>query len=183
MFLKKKLYNLTKRIDKFINRMQVAELKSNLVKCGNNVTIRKNVTMTPGAVSIGDNTVLMHNISILSTHAKVFIGNDVMMGTGTTIITGNHRIDMVGRTMRSVGEDEKLPENDQDVVIGDDVWIGVNTIILKGVTIGEGAVISAGSVVTKDIPPYQIWGGVPAKFLKERFTESDLRKHLEMLKK
>ena len=57
-----------------------------------------------------------------------------------------------------------------DIIIDDDVWIGYRSIILSGVHIGQGAVIAAGAVVTKDVPPYTIVGGVPAKVIKYRFT-------------
>ncbi|MUG94040.1 acyltransferase [Scytonema sp. UIC 10036] len=55
-----------------------------------------------------------------------------------------------------------------EIVIEDDVWLGTHVVVLPGVTIGQGAIVAAGSVVTKDIPPYQVWGGVPAKFIKHR---------------
>jgi len=183
MSFQEKIYSLIKRTEAFVNRMDIYNIRKNLVSCGKDVSIGKGTTISPGTVSIGNNTALGINTHILSTLAKVYIGNEVMFGPGVTIITGNHRTDMVGRTMKSVTNEEKLPENDEDVVICDDVWIGANATILKGVTIGEGAIVSAGSVVTKDVPPYQIWGGVPAKFIKERFSESDLKKHLEILKK
>lgn len=65
-----------------------------------------------------------------------------------------------------------LDENSKTIVsIGDGVWIGNNAIILNGLTIGEGAIIAAGSVVTKNVAPYEIVGGVPAKKIKDRFTE------------
>lgn len=60
--------------------------------------------------------------------------------------------------------------------IGNDVWIGANAIILDDVTIGDGAIIAAGAVVTKDVPPYAIVGGVPAKFIRLRFTEEQVAK-------
>jgi acetyltransferase-like isoleucine patch superfamily enzyme len=58
-----------------------------------------------------------------------------------------------------------------DIIIGDDVWIGTNSIILSGVTIGQGAIIAAGAVVSHDVPPYAIFGGVPARLIKYRFSE------------
>lgn len=61
------------------------------------------------------------------------------------------------------------------ITIGDDVWIGMNSIILSGVTVGQGAVIAAGSVVTKDIPPYAIVAGAPAKVIRYRFDEDTIR--------
>lgn len=105
----------------------------------------------------------------MSTRAKLRIGNDVMFGPGVTIVTGDHRIDLPNRTMISVRDNEKLPENDQDVIIENDVWIGANVTILKGVTIHTGSVVSAGAVVTKDVEAFSIVGGIPAKLIKKRF--------------
>ena len=67
------------------------------------------------------------------------------------------------------------------VSIGNDVWIGHNVIIVGNVTIGNGAVLAAGSVVTKDVPPYTIVGGVPAKEIKKRFSDSVIQE-IEALK-
>ena len=117
-------------------------------------------------VSLGERNVLM------CTRAKIYIGDHVMTGPGVTMITGGHRIDLQGRPMTSITNDEKLQENDQDIILEGDNWIGANAIVLKGVTIGEGAVIAAGAVVTKDVPKYSIVGGVPAKVIKYRFMQS-----------
>lgn len=88
---------------------------------------------------------------------KIYIGNNVAITAGTKILT--HYLDpsTSGRQFR-IGK----------VHIEDDVFIGVNTIICNSVVIGKGAIIGAGSVVTKSIPPYQVWAGNPAKFIKER---------------
>ena len=88
---------------------------------------------------------------------KVYIGNNVTITAGTRILT--HYLDpsRKGRIFR-IGE----------VHIEDDVFIGVNSIICNSVTIGKGAIIGAGSVVTKDIPPYQVWAGNPAHYIKDR---------------
>jgi acetyltransferase-like isoleucine patch superfamily enzyme len=79
--------------------------------------------------------------------------------------------------MADITEAEKLPENDLDVVIEDDVWIGTRAIILHGVTIGRGAIIGAGAVVTKNVPPYAIVGGVPAKIIKFRWDVATILWH------
>lgn len=65
-------------------------------------------------------------------------------------------------------------DNKGDIVIGSDVWIGYEAVILSGVTIGDGAVIGARAVVTKDVPPYTIVGGVPAKPIRKRFSDSSI---------
>lgn len=74
---------------------------------------------------------------------------------------------------------EAVFDNYQKVTIGNDVWIGANCVIIDGVTIGDGAIIAANSVVTKDVSDYEICGGVPARFIKKRFTENEI----EFLKK
>ena len=66
--------------------------------------------------------------------------------------------------------------------IGDDVWIGKHSVIMTGVKIGNGAIVAAGSVVTKDVEPYTIVGGVPAKFIKMRFTDEEIKLHEAMLR-
>lgn len=62
-----------------------------------------------------------------------------------------------------------------DITLGDDVWIGCNSTIMSGVSIGQGAIVAAGAVVTKDVPPYAIVGGVPAKIIKYRFDDDTIR--------
>lgn len=112
-------------------------------------------------------------------------GKKVLFGPHPTIITGDHRIDVLGKYIADVTVEEKFVngENqyDQPVTIEDDVWCGANVTILKGVTIGRGSVVAAGAVVTKSFPPYSIIGGVPAKLLKMRFTEEEIKKHEEAL--
>ena len=66
------------------------------------------------------------------------------------------------------------------MVIGNDVWIGLNTTILSGISIGDGAIIGAESLVTKNVGPYEIWGGNPAKFIKKRFDDDTIQKLLEI---
>lgn len=71
-------------------------------------------------------------------------------------------------------------DNKGDIVIGDDVWIGYDAVILSGVTIGDGAVIGSRAVVTKDVPPYTIVGGIPAKPIRKRFCDETIEKLLEI---
>jgi acetyltransferase-like isoleucine patch superfamily enzyme len=117
----------------------------------------------------------------MCTRAEIKIGDHVMFGPHVFMITGGHRMDIIGRYMKSIGNNEKLPENDQDIIIEGDNWIGANSIILKGVTIGRGAVVAAGAVVTQDVQPYSIVGGVPAKLIKMRFDDETILKHTKAL--
>lgn len=72
---------------------------------------------------------------------------------------------------------ERIPEawdNKGDIVIGNDVWIGYEAVVLAGVTIGDGAIVAARAVVTRDVPPYTVVGGVPARPIRKRFPDSDI---------
>ena len=145
-------------------------IKGAFGKCGKKVTVPSGCSFSGiRNVEVGNNVAFGIGFRTLTARAKLIIGDDVMFGPNVVIVTGDHRIDIPGRTMISVRDDEKLPENDSDVVIENDVWIGANATILKGVTIHSGSVVSAGAVVTKDVPPFTIVGGVPAKVIKKRF--------------
>lgn len=109
------------------------------------------------------------------------IKEKVIIGPGLSIITGDHKINVVGKYMADVTDEEKDDENDQDVIIEKDVWIGANVTILKGVTVAEGCVIGAGTVLTKSTHPYGIYVGVPGRRVSERFTNEELEDHINIL--
>lgn len=111
-------------------------------------------------------------------YPKVKIGDYTMLAPEVKILGGDHKYDEVGVPMIFSGRDVQL-----ETEIGKDVWIGTRSLILRGVKIGDGAIIAAHSVVTKDVEPYTIVGGSPAKFIKKRFENVDVEKHSEMLKK
>lgn len=94
---------------------------------------------------------------------NIQIGNGVMIAPHVMIASGNHDYIQKEVPMISAGELTKGP-----IIIGNDVWIGAHSTICDGVIIGDGAVIAAGSVVTKHVPPYSVVGGVPAKIIKYR---------------
>lgn len=119
--------------------------------------------------------------TIFTTRAKLIIKKHFVSGPNLTIITGDH-MPMVGRFLDTVTDEDKdlydlHRHTDQDVVIGEDVWCGANVTILKGVAIGRGSIIAAGAVVTKDIPPYCVAAGVPAKPLKSRWDKLQIMEH------
>ena len=98
----------------------------------------------------------------------------------TFLLSGNHTMDTLSTYPFEAYcfDEEGASLSKGDIIIGDDVWIGYRSIILSGVKIGQGAVVAAGSLVLKDVPPYAVVGGVPAKVIKYRF-DSELRKCLE----
>ena len=108
---------------------------------------------------------------------NVTIGNFTMIAHNVMILGGDHKYQVAGTPTVFAGRPITKPTN-----IGDDVWVGAGSIIMAGITIGDGAIIAAGSVVTKDVEAYCIYGGNPAKKIKDRFTEEEKQKHIEMLK-
>ena len=133
--------------------------------CGKWVNIDKGVTFATD-IKLGEGSGIGANCSIPT---GVTIGDHVMMGIDILMFTNEHRHDEIEVPMGLQGRTEVHP-----IVIEDDVWIGSRSLIMKGVRIGHGAIIAAGSVVTKDVPPYEIWGGNPAHFLKSRLPDGEL---------
>ena len=111
-----------------------------------------------GDVTIGDHTRIGIHCTVIG---PVSIGNNVNLAQGITVTALNHNFEDVTRRIDEQGISTK------PVVIGDDVWIGANAVILPGVTIGRHVVVAAGAVVTKDVPSFSLVAGVPAKVIKE----------------
>lgn len=154
-----------------------------ILSCGKDVTIPANIQLHGYNISIGNHVLIGEGAVLMCALAPIQIGDHVLFGPNVTVITGDHRMDCVGRYMYDIKPEDKLPENDLPVVFAGDNWIGANSTVLKGVTIGEGAVVAAGSLVTKDVAPYTVVGGVPAKKLKDRFTPEQLAEHKRLLQK
>lgn len=132
-------------------------------------------------ISIGSHVFIASGAIFSADRSSIRIGSYVMFGPNVTVSGGDHDISRTDLPMYLITE--KNPECDADVVIENDVWIGANSIILKGVTVGHGAVIAAGSIVTKNVDPYCIYAGIPAKKIKKRFSEEDLLKYKSNLGK
>ena len=135
---------------------------------GTEIREAANISLKRGTI-IGDN-------SILDGRNCIVVGEDVVFASNVRIWTEQHD-----------HEDPYFRCSTQkhgSVIIDRHAWIGSHTIILHSVHIGEGAVVAAGAVVTKDIPPCEIWGGVPARKIKNRFSSAEkTNKHLSFLSK
>jgi acetyltransferase-like isoleucine patch superfamily enzyme len=114
-------------------------------------------------LEIGDNTYIGEFNNIRAGGGEIIIGNNCAISQHITIVASNH-----GINKNTLIQKQPWITNNNHVIIKDDVWIGANSVILPGVTIEQGAVIAAGSIVTKDIPAYAIVAGNPAKIIKYR---------------
>ena len=176
-----KKWNLLHIFHRLFARQKRKILREMFASCGKNVAISDDLKLFGKNLYVEDDVSFNVGMTLMCTNAPIHVGNHVMFGPNVTIITGDHRIDVVGKYMMDVGEGDKLPENDLPVIFEGDNWIGANVTILKGVKIGRGAVVAAGAVVTSDVPPYAIVGGVPAKLIKYRFDEETIKKHEKIL--
>jgi acetyltransferase-like isoleucine patch superfamily enzyme len=132
------------------------------IELGKNCFIYDRVTFRGRGKLIIGNNVSMQGGVVFAVNDEVIIGNNVIFADNVSIRNSDHRYEDLTKPMRDQGE---LIKN---IKIEDDVWLGANTVILKGVTIGKGAIIASNTVVSKSVEPYQIVGGVPAKLIKSR---------------
>lgn len=133
-----------------------------LVKCGNNVNIYPHAQFS-STVELGDNSDIGLKARL---NGRVIIGNDVIMGPEVLVYTVNHKMNDISRPIKYQGESEMEP-----VIIEDGCWICARAILLPGITIGHDSVVAAGAVVAKDVPPYCVVGGNPARIIKHRSGE------------
>ena len=133
------------------------------------------------SMTIGKNVTIGHNVQFgigTDVATNVHFGNNILVAGGVRFVgRQDHSFDVPGQTIWKGGRGVNAP-----IEIEDDVWIGAGSVILSGVKIARGAIVAAGSVVTKDVPPCEIWGGNPARKIRDRFPdEADRQKHLAFL--
>jgi acetyltransferase-like isoleucine patch superfamily enzyme len=149
---------------KILNNLKAGFLRLLGAKIGDSVTFYPNlwISFAPGNIlEIGDNVDLATGV-LITTKGGVTIKERTLIGYRTQILSSNHIIPLDSQPIFSSGHEHS------PVMIDKDVWIGANCIILPGITVGEGAVIGAGSVVTKSVPPWTIVAGVPARIVRKR---------------
>ena len=163
------IYAVIKKIDSLLTKIRIFFQVRLFARCGKNVFIGKRTWFNYENMFIGNNVSIGMDSGFNCARAKIVIGDHVMFGPHCYVITGNHNYKHKDLYLDEVTNDMKDSTDDQEVIFEGDNWIGTGSIILKGVTIGVGSIIGAGSVVTKDTQPYGIYAGNPAKFIKNRF--------------
>ena len=175
------------KILKKIRDFYLFKIKWSRFSIGKNFHAGRSVFLwAKNTIEIGDNCYI-GKYSIIECDTK--IGNNVIIANYVNIVGRyDHNYQQVGVPIRLASQ---IRDKDYDwkglnlnVVIENDVWIGVGTIILSGVTIGKGSIVAAGSVVTKNVDPYSIYGGNPAKKISSRFeSEEQLQTHINLYHK
>jgi len=138
--------------------------KLQLVLNGYNLIGHNSVFQGSSVIEFGERSYCAGSC-VFASNARIQIGKDVMIADYVTIRDTDHCIADLDRPMMSQGIVSKA------VIVEDDVWIAHGAVILKGVTLGRGSVVAAGSIVTKDVPPYAVVAGTPAKVIRYRKNE------------
>ncbi len=168
---------MVKKILNDVRNFLKLRLRRPWVKYGKNVHIQWSVRIwSPNKIlEIGDNVGIGAHSTI---HTDVRIGSHVLIAAHTALIARDaHSLSVVGTTMFDSQRGDKY-----SIIIEDDVWIGFGAIILSGVRIGRGSVIAAGSIVTKDVPPYSIVASPPSRIIRKRFSEEEIQEHERILR-
>ena len=144
----------------FAKRLRYILCRPLFLSCGKGVNVERLADFSLGRhLKIGNYSGLGVNCRV---RGKVTIGDNVMMGPDVIILTRSHNAQDVDVPMRHQGASEA------PVSIGNDVWIGTRAIIMPGVSIGDGVIIGSAAVVTRDVPPYTVVGGIPARVIMQR---------------
>lgn len=138
--------------------------------------------VNPKNVFLYENTKI-EDATISASIGKFILKKYSAAAEGLSVHTGNHMM-VIGKFYRTVTNEDKLNSGevyDKDVIVEEDVWIGCNVTLLSGAHIGRGSIIAAGAVVNKSTPPYAVIGGVPAKFIKFKWSIDEILEHESIL--
>lgn len=159
-----------------LTKCYVTDMKhSSFGKIGEHCNFGYGATMNPQNIYMEDYSRIQNHLNFISYKGKLVVKKYAAIGAGCTIIPGDH-VPTVGVPQYLAGH---LHINDVDgkIVVGEDAWVGAGTILLSHCSIGRGAVVAAGAVVSKPVPPYAVVGGVPAKIIATRFTIDQILQH------
>lgn len=165
-------------------RCQMLLMNKRNIKLGKTSTFgRGTVLYAPNRMTIGENVYIGKYCSL---ETDIEIGNDVLLGNNVGLIGKyDHDFTCIGKSIKDspwIGDpDYQFKGKELKIVIENDVWIGYGSIIVSGVHIGRGAIVAAGSVVLKDVKPYSIVAGNPAKEISKRFTDAQISEHEKVL--
>lgn len=186
--LKKRLKNLRIKIFLWLMGTENHEMWYELTKCyvtdmdhgnfgkiGDHCNFGYGATMNPQNIYMDDYSRIQNHLNFISYKGKLIVKRYAAVGAGCTIIPGDH-VPTVGVPQYLAGH-LHINDVDGEIVIGEDAWVGAGTILLSHCSIGRGAVVAAGAVVSKPVPPYAVVAGVPAKIIATRFTIDQILQH------
>lgn len=165
----------------FLLRSYFRPSKNRFAFWGSNVVCTPPVFfVNPNNIYLGNDVSIGPNSVISAKNARFIAKGNSLFAEGLSVHTGNHAM-VVGSFCTMINEENKPSGYDSNVIVEKDVWIGCNVTLLSGVKIGRGSIVAAGAVVNKNVLPYSIVGGVPAKFIKFKWTIDEIMQHESLL--
>jgi len=174
------------KVNNLVIKLAIFYLKFRGLQVGNGTAIGSINCDWPNRLIIGSSCSIQDDVDFriwqpFNVNCNIIIGDSVFIGhacefvCNSNIIIGNNCLVASKTTFNDTGHEyskdlliNKQPITTTAIILEEDVWIGTSCVVLQGVTVGKGAVIAAGSVVNKSIPSYEVWGGIPARFIKKR---------------
>lgn len=156
--------------------------KNDMASCGKNVILENPMKVTkPCNIYLGNNVAIRGFFTFISHTGRLYVKDNVDISQHLTVVTGNHTIHPPLDMWQIECNHTAYGDKELDIIIEEDVWIGINVTILPGVTIGRGSIIGACSLVNKSIPPYSIAVGNPCKVVKRKFSKNEIYKREQSL--
>ena len=190
--LRKKLKNLRIKLFLWLMGKENHEMWYELTKCyvtnmkhssfgkiGEHCNLGNGATMNPRNIYMDDYSRIQNHLNFISYKGKLIVKKYAAIGAGCIIIPGDH-VPTVGVPQYLAGH-LHINDIDGEIVVGEDAWVGAGTILLSHCSIGRGAVVAAGAVVSKPVPPYAVVAGIPAKIIATRFTIEQILQHEAVL--
>lgn len=137
------------------------------------------IVNNPKKVFIGKGSRIGTNATIFNTTGKFIVKDRCAISKGLTVVTGNHG-PVVGVSITD-SNISRLSDSEKDIIINSESWIGINVTLISGASIGRGVIVGACSLVNKEIPPYAVVAGVPAKIIGVKFSKEQILRHEELL--
>lgn len=178
--MKKKIYTLVSVLLKIYRFPKSFFIKKRLGKCGNDVVIAFPCKMSkPQNVYLDEHTLIQPNVTFIMNAGKVYVGKWSVIASNCTLITDNH-IPTVGVNHRMLGR-YHINDKVKDIILEEDCWAGAGVTLLSGAKLGRGSIAAAGALVNKQVPPYAVVAGIPAKIIASVFTKEQILQHEQYL--
>lgn len=178
--MKRILFRMARAIYSVPRNLKLFILRKRLGYCGKDVAVFFPCRLSkPSNVFISDYVLIQPGSLFIIDRGKVFIGKWASIANNFTVITDNH-VPTVGVNHRILGK-YHINDRVKDIHIGDECWIGFGVTLMNGVTMGRGSVAAAGALVNKDVPPYAVVAGIPAKIIASVFSKDQILEHEKML--
>lgn len=146
---------------------------------GNNTHVHRDACLVPRNMWLDDYVLIQNFVNFISFRGKIVVKKFSVISSGCTIVPSTH-LAAPGVPFFFQAKDH-CGDEDHTIVVNEDCWVGANSILLPKCSLGRGCVVAAGSVVTNDVPPYAVVGGVPARIIGVKFSKADIEKHEAMI--